>query len=155
MDRRGPGEVDKPQCQANVSCTHCEIWWGIGDDLGVLQQGCNRADSFLRRTVNQATYKVFLEESLLAAALIFLLLDNAPCHTAKSIKVWMKDHQIKTQSWPARSPDLNPIKNLWNVIKRNMDGHKPSNKAWLLEFLQQEWHKVTQQSCKRLVESMP
>ncbi|MBN3283396.1 STXB5 protein, partial [Polyodon spathula] len=62
----------------------------------------------------------------------------------RSIKVWMEDHQIKTLSWPAQSPDLNPIENLWNVIKRKMDGHKPSNKAELLEFLRQEWHKVTQ-----------
>ncbi|MGH0126804.1 UNVERIFIED_CONTAM: hypothetical protein FKN15_062966 [Acipenser sinensis] len=36
-----------------------------------------------------------------------------------------------------------------------MDGHKPSNKAELLEFLRQEWHKVTQHQCERLVESMP
>ncbi|MGH0158058.1 UNVERIFIED_CONTAM: hypothetical protein FKN15_049200 [Acipenser sinensis] len=67
----------------------------------------------------------------------------------------MEDHQIKTLSWPAQSSDLNPIENLWNVIKRKMDGHKPSNKAELLEFLHQEWYKVTQHQCERLVESMP
>ena len=65
------------------------------------------------------------------------------------------DHQIRTLSWPAQSPDLNPIENFWNVIKMKMDGHKPSNKAELLQFLHQEWHKVTQQQCERLVESMP
>ncbi|XP_071401480.1 non-muscle caldesmon-like [Centroberyx affinis] len=64
--------------------------------------------------------------------------DHAPCHTARSTKVWMEDHQIRTLSWPAQSPDPNPIENLWNVIKRKMDGHKPSNKAELLEFLYQE-----------------
>ncbi len=110
-----------------------------------------------------AQYKVVLEENLLPSALTmfpnsedwFFQQDNAPCHTARSIKVWMEDHQIKTLSWPAQSPDLNPIENLWNVIKRKMDGHKPSNKAELLEFLRQEWHKVTQHQCERLVESMP
>ncbi|XP_069000384.1 uncharacterized protein [Embiotoca jacksoni] len=61
----------------------------------------------------------------------------------------MKDHRIRTLSWPAQSPDLNPIENLWNVIKRKMDGHKPSNKTELLEFLRQEWHKVTRQQCER------
>ncbi|KAK1791249.1 hypothetical protein P4O66_013265 [Electrophorus voltai] len=83
------------------------------------------------------------------------VMNNAPCHTAGSIKVWMRDHQNKTISWPAQSPDLNPTENLWNVIQRKMDGHKPSNKAELLEFLCQEWCKVTQQQCERLVEIMP
>jgi transposase len=45
------------------------------------------------------------------------------------------------------SPDLNPIENLLNVIKRKMDGDKPLNKAKLLEFLCQERHKVPQHQC--------
>lgn len=113
--------------------------------------------------MTQAMYKVILKENLLPSALSmfpnsgswFFQQDNAPCLTARSIKVWMKDHQIKTLSWSARSPDLNPTENLWNVIKRKMDGHKPSNIAELLEFLSQDRHKVTQQQCERLVESMP
>jgi arginine repressor len=40
--------------------------------------------------------------------------------------------------------------NLWNVINRNMDSHKPSNKAELLEYLCREGHKVTQHQCERL-----
>ncbi|CAJ0965481.1 unnamed protein product [Ranitomeya imitator] len=65
------------------------------------------------------------------------------------IKLWQKlrDHHIKTLSWAAQSPDLNPIENLWNVIKRMMDSHKSSNKELLL-FLRQK-------QCESLVESMP
>lgn len=39
-------------------------------------------------------------------------------------------------------PDLNPIENHWNVIKRKTDGHKPLNKADLVTFLHQESVKV-------------
>ena len=110
--------------------------------------------------LSQAKYNVVPEESLLPSALkmfpnyeeCFFQQGNAPCHTA-SEGVDEEDHQTRTLSWPAQSPDLNPIENLWNVIK--MDGHKPSNKAELLEVLRQEWHKVTQWQCERLVESMP
>ncbi len=38
------------------------------------------------------------------------------------------------------------------VLEENL---LPSNKGNLLEFLYQEWHKVTQNQCERLVESMP
>ena len=113
--------------------------------------------------MNQAIYKVILDENLLSSALTifpnsenwYFQQDNASCNTARSIKVWMEDHQIKTLSWPAQSPDLNPIENLWNVIKRKMEGHKPSNKAELLEFLPHKRHKVTQHQRERLVDSMP
>lgn len=58
----------------------------------------------------------------------------------------MEVHQIKTDSppnftvvggtvaWPAKFLDLNPIENLWNLVKRKMDNHKPSSKAELLDF---------------------
>ncbi|XP_053486431.1 tenomodulin isoform X2 [Ictalurus furcatus] len=55
--------------------------------------------------------------------------DNAPCHTARSIKVWMEDHQIKTRSLPAQSRDLNPIENLWNVITKKIGAIQRSRAA--------------------------
>ncbi|CAJ0932317.1 unnamed protein product [Ranitomeya imitator] len=104
--------------------------------------------------MNQAANKAILEKQLIPSAQAtfpnsedcFFQQDNASCHTARSVKVWMKDHHIKSLSWPAQSPDLNPIKNFWKVIKRKMDRHKPSNKEELLTFLYQEWHKVTQKA---------
>lgn len=58
---------------------------------------------------------------------------------------WMENHKNRTtRSWPAQSPDLSHLEILWNAIKKKMDGHKPSNKTELTEFLHQEWYKVTQ-----------
>ncbi|MCP4491614.1 MAG: hypothetical protein GY820_30545 [Gammaproteobacteria bacterium] len=67
----------------------------------------------------------------------------------------MEDHQINTLTWPAQTSGPNPLENLWNVIKRKLDGHKPSTQAQQLEFLHQAWNKVIQAQCERLVESIP
>ncbi|XP_051574117.1 E3 SUMO-protein ligase ZBED1 isoform X3 [Myxocyprinus asiaticus] len=127
-----------------------------GDDLQEFLHKCTALDPRFKslphvdRACRQRIYDTLTKEIMAN-----IEQDNAPCHTARSIKVWMKDHQIKTLSWTDQSPDLNPIEILWNVIKRKMDGHKPSNKAKLLECLHQQCHKFTQQQCERLVESMP
>lgn len=59
--------------------------------------------------------------------------DSSPCSTARSVKVRVKDNQLKTLSWPAQSADLNATDNLWSVIKRKVDGHKGLDKSQPLE----------------------
>jgi len=44
----------------------------------------------------------------------------APAYTAKSTKAWFNDHGITALDWPANSPDLNPMENLWGIAKRKM-----------------------------------
>uniref|UniRef100_A0A8C4S3M1 Osteoclast-stimulating factor 1 n=1 Tax=Erpetoichthys calabaricus TaxID=27687 RepID=A0A8C4S3M1_ERPCA len=48
--------------------------------------------------------------------------DLAPAHSAKATSTWFKDHGIPVLDWPANSPDLNPIENLWGIVKRKITG---------------------------------
>ncbi len=58
--------------------------------------------------------------------------DLAPAHTAKGTKSWFNDHGVTVLDWPANSPDLTPIENLWGIVKRKMRDTRPKNADDLL-----------------------
>ena len=44
--------------------------------------------------------------------------DNCSIHVAKKSKKYFEEAKISLLEWPARSPDLNPIENVWEMISR-------------------------------------
>ncbi|GFS55370.1 uncharacterized protein TNCV_1626761 [Trichonephila clavipes] len=57
---------------------------------------------------------------------------------------------------PARSPDLNPIENVWDALGRQVAGrnYPPTNKNTLIRALTEEWDKLPQQLLDNDVQSM-
>ena len=47
--------------------------------------------------------------------------DNARPHASKSTKKILEDNHIATITWPAISPHLNSIQNLWAIIKHEIE----------------------------------
>ena len=83
--------------------------------------------------------------------------DGASCHTSTYTVWWMRTHNIPILDWVAQSPDLNPIENLWNHLDSQVRKRKPvpRSKQELIEVIQDEWRKITIETCQRLILSMP
>ena len=60
--------------------------------------------------------------------------DNAVIYTAKLTTKWLQDHKIATLNFPAKSPDLNPVENLWGIWARKVyaDGRQFEDKNGLV-----------------------
>ncbi|GFV27052.1 transposable element Tcb1 transposase [Trichonephila clavipes] len=63
---------------------------------------------------------------------------------------------IQRLVWPARSPDLNPIENMWDALGRQVAvrNYPPTNKNILIHALTEEWDKLPQQLLDNAVQSM-
>jgi transposase len=57
--------------------------------------------------------------------------------------------------WPANSPDLNPIENIWAILKQNVEKRTVRNKEDLVKVVEDEWCKIDQDLIRKIIESMP
>ncbi len=124
--RKG-GEAQSPSfLKSSVKFPQFVMIWGAMSSAGVGPL------CFLKTNVTAPIYQYILEHFVLSSAdqlfkdadFIFQL-DLAPVHTAKSTKSWLNDHGVGVLDWPASSPDLNPIDNLWGIVKRKMRNKRP------------------------------
>ena len=82
--------------------------------------------------------------------------DNSRPHRAIGVQDYIRQHGIQMMDWPARSPDMNPIEHLWDLLDRRVRGRQqvPQTVAELRQALIDEWCNIPKVDITNLVNSM-
>ena len=91
--------------------------WGCfsGHGVGPLIQINGIMDRYQYHSILKDTMLPFAEANL--PVTWKFMHDNDPKHTDKVIKDFLEQEQVDVINWPAQSPDLNPLENLWDQLE--------------------------------------
>ena len=65
--------------------------------------------------------------------------DNSSIHKSKFSMSYKEERAIKCHDWPSCSPDLNPIENLWAVLKKRVQNRVPKTLEEIKNYVNIEW----------------
>ena len=154
---RRRGERFVPDCLKARSTSRISIMvWGALSAEGAFS--LHRVDG--RGRMDGPKYKTLLIRAgigRLPPAKIFQD-DNAPIHRSNTVENWKKNKRVKSLiSWPAYSPDLSPIENIWGIIKNRLAQRvvPMTTLEELDNFVHEEFQVACREHAPRLYASMP
>ena len=130
------------------------MFWGCFSQLGlgplVAIQGTMNSQNYL-----ELLRDYVLPELNAAGQPMIFMQDNAPCHKARVVMDFLAENNIRTLNWPPQSPDMNPIENLWAIIKdqRNDKFGMAQSKQELIDQIFTIWNEIDPQIVQNLTRS--
>ena len=136
---------------------NCITWYGPG---WIVDVGHNM-DRFVYLSVLQDDLlhimSHYSDENGLPEGHFIFMQDNDPKHKSNVVMEWLRNSEIKVLEWPAQSPDLNPIENVWSLLKYRLFkhyDHPPAGMHELWERTSKVWYEITEKECQKYIGTM-
>ena len=159
MKESGSGELRPDLVQKKTEQNKFEVMiWGriCWEGVGTM--------ALVKENINSLKYQEIHEENLWPVLArnfprngYFFQDDNAPVHRSRSTQEYMVRNHINCLSWPAQSPDLNIIENVWLYIKRKLQSRSGAvkSKTDLIEEIRRIWSEITPAYIQSVYGSIP
>jgi transposase len=85
---------------------------------------------------------------------VILIEDSAPLYTARLTKAQHQERGNTLIYWPANSPDLNPIENVWRLLNYRIAKRFPKTSEEVRRYTEEEWVKLEIEDFKKYCTNM-
>lgn len=139
-------------CQTVKHGGNLKLWSCIAyEGVGWLVRIDQNLTKDIYKTILEDDLRKTIEEYGINQAKMIFQHDDDPKHTSKLIAEYLSQQPFDVMDWPAQSPDLNPIENMWSTLKRRLFSNydrPPNGMLELWERATAVWYQITKDQCQ-------